>query len=151
MTKKVLVAIDGSEHGWKALDLAADMAEQQGARLIVLHVVPFEPMAEALRAFAAAEHVPLAEEEARFRYARTLGDHLTRSAEARVRGKGLTDVVARTVEGKPSDQILEVARSEGVDMIVMGSRGLSDARALFLGSVSHKVTNHAECTCVTVK
>jgi nucleotide-binding universal stress UspA family protein len=151
MTKKVLVAIDGSEHGWKALDLAADMAEQQGARLIVLHVVPFEPMAEALRAFAAAEHVPLAEEEARFRYARTLGDHLTRSAEARVRGKGLTDVVARTVEGKPSGQILEVARSEGVDMIVMGSRGLSDARALFLGSVSHKVTNHAECTCVTVK
>jgi len=36
-------------------------------------------------------------------------------------------------------------------MIVMGSRGLSDARALFLGSVSHKMTNHAECTCVTVK
>ena len=151
MTKKILAAIDGSEHGWKALDLAADMARQQGARLIVLHVVPFEPMSDALRAFADAEHIPIEEEEARFRYARTLGDHLTRTAEARVRGKGLTDVVGRTIEGKPADQILEVAGSEGVDMIVMGSRGLSDARALFLGSVSHKVANHAECTCVTVK
>ena len=151
MTKKILAAIDGSEHGWKALDLAADLAKQNGAQLIVLHVVPFEPLSEAMRAFAGAEHIPIEEEEARFRYARTLGDHLTRRAEACVRDKGLTDVVGRTVEGKPADQILEVARTKGIDMIVMGSRGLSDTRALFLGSVSHKVANHAACTCVTVK
>jgi nucleotide-binding universal stress UspA family protein len=151
MIKKILAAIDGSDHAWKALDLAADMAKQHGAQLIVLHVVPFEPMSEALRAFATTEHLPIEEEEARLRHARTLGDHLTRSAEARVRDKGLTDVVGRTVEGKPADQILEVARSEGVEMIVIGGRGLSDARALLLGSVSHKVANHAECTCVTVK
>ena len=49
------------------------------------------------------------------------------------------------------DLSLEIADSEDVGMIFMGSRGLSDARALFLGSVSHKVTNHAACTCVTVK
>jgi nucleotide-binding universal stress UspA family protein len=151
MTKKILTAIDGSEHGWKALDLAADIAKQQGAQLIVLHVVPYEPMPEALRAFAEAEHMPLAEEEGRYHYARTLDDQLTRAAEARARGKQLSEVVGRTVEGNPADQILAEAASEGVDMIVMGSRGLSDARALFLGSVSHKVANHAACTCVTVK
>jgi nucleotide-binding universal stress UspA family protein len=151
MIKKILAAIDGSDHAWKALDLAADMAKQCGAQLIVLHVVPFEPISEAMRAFAAAEHIPVEEEEARFRQARTLGDHLTRSAEARARAKGLREVVGRTVEGRAADQILEVAGSEDVDMIVLGSRGLSDARALFLGSVSHKVANHAACTCVTVK
>ena len=58
MAKKILAAIDGSEHAWKALDLAADMAKQSGAQLIVLHVVPYEPMSEALRAFAEAEHMP---------------------------------------------------------------------------------------------
>jgi nucleotide-binding universal stress UspA family protein len=151
MIKKILVAIDGSEHAWKALDLAADMAKQHGAQLIVLHVVPYEPTSEALRAFAEAEHMPVEEEEGRYHFARTLGDHLTRSAEARARAKGLSDVVGRTAEGKPADQILEVTGSEDVDMIFMGSRGLSDARALFLGSVSHKVANHAACTCVTVK
>ena len=34
---------------------------------------------------------------------------------------------------------------------MLGSRGLSDATALFLGSVSHKVANRASCTCITVK
>jgi nucleotide-binding universal stress UspA family protein len=49
MAKKILAAVDGSEHAWKALDLAADMAKQHGAQLVALHVVPFEPMPEALR------------------------------------------------------------------------------------------------------
>jgi nucleotide-binding universal stress UspA family protein len=151
MTGKILVAIDGSEHGWKALDLAADLAKQQGAALIVLHVVPYEPMSDALRAFAKAEHLPLEEEAARFHQARTLGDHLTRAAAARVRERGLSEVVGRVEEGKPAHEILEVARAEHVDMIVIGSRGLSDARALFLGSVSHEVANQARCTCVAVK
>lgn len=151
MIKKILAAIDGSEHAWRALDLAADLAKQHGAQLIMLHVVPVEPISEALRAFAEAEQMPVEEEEGRYRLARMMGDQLTRSAEARVRDKGLSEIVGRTAEGKPADQILEVAGSEDVDMIVMGSRGVSDARALLLGSVSHKVANHAACTCVMVK
>jgi hypothetical protein len=57
----------------------------------------------------------LEEEEGRFHFARTLGDHLTRSAETRARAKGLKDVVGRTVGGKAADQILKVARSEDVE------------------------------------
>ncbi len=151
MSGKIVAAIDGSEHGWKALDLAADLAKERDAELIVLHVVPYEPMSDALRAFARAEHLPLEEEVARFHQTRALGDRLTHAGEARVRERGVTRVVGRTEEGKPSHEILKVARSEDVDMIVIGSRGLSDARALFLGSVSHQVANHARCTCVAVK
>lgn len=148
---KILVAIDGSDHAWKALDLAADLAKLHGARLLVLHVVPYEPMPEALRAFAVAEHIPLDEELGRFHQARTLGDQLTRRAEARAKEKGVSAVESRAAEGKPADQILEHAKGEGVDMIVLGNRGLSQPEALFLGSVSHKVAYHANCTCVTVK
>jgi nucleotide-binding universal stress UspA family protein len=151
MIRKILAALDGSEHAWKALDLAADIAQQHGARLIVLHVVRFEPLPDALRAFAVAERLSVEEEEGRYINARSLGDRLTRSGETRARDKGVGDVVGCTVDGKPAEQILELAGSEGVDMIVMGSRGLSDAKAFFLGSVSHQVANQATCTCVTVK
>lgn len=151
MTSKILVAIDGSDHAWRALDLAADFAKARDAAVVVLHVLPYEPLPEALRAFAAAEHLPIEEENARYHYSRTFGDSLTRSAEQRLRDKGLTKVRGQTAEGRPAETILDIAQGEGVDMIVLGSRGLSDAKALFLGSVSHKVANHAPCTCVTVK
>ena len=151
MSEKILVAIDGSDHAWNALDLAVGFARARDAELVVLHVVPNEPVPEALRAFAKAEHLLYEEERARFHYSRTLGDRLTQSAEQRAREAGLQAVHGRTAEGNPADQILAVAAEEAVDMIVLGSRGLSDAKALFLGSVSHKVANHATCTCVTVK
>ena len=151
MSEKILVAIDGSDHAWKALDLAVEFAHARGMALVVLHVVPNEPIPEALRAFAKAEHLPYEEERARFHSSRALGDRLTQSAEQRARAAGIQAVQGRTAEGNPADQILAVAADEVVDMIVLGSRGLSDAKALFLGSVSHKVANHATCTCVTVK
>ena len=53
--------------------------------------------------------------------------------------------------GNPADEIVEFAKQKQIDLIVMGSRGLSDIKGLFLGSVSHKVSHLAECTCITVK
>jgi nucleotide-binding universal stress UspA family protein len=90
-------------------------------------------MPPALRTFAAAERIPVEEEFARLHQARALGE-------------GVTSVPSRTAE-----QILEVAGAEEVEMIFLGSRGLSKPEARFLGSVSHKVADHAGCTCVTVK
>ena len=40
MFKTILVAVDGSDHSWKALDLATEMAKNHGARLHILHVIP---------------------------------------------------------------------------------------------------------------
>ncbi|HEX6144811.1 MAG TPA: universal stress protein [Geminicoccaceae bacterium] len=151
MSETILVAIDGSDHAWKALDLAAEIAKNRSARLFIVHVVPYEPMPESLRAFARAENMPVEEEEARFHYARIVGDELTRVAEDRARKAGAGEVVARAAEGRPADQILAQADAEGASMILMGSRGLSDAKALLLGSVSHKVANRATCTCIAVK
>ena len=54
-------------------------------------------------------------------------------------------------DGDPASTILRVAKGLDADMIVLGSRGLGDAKGLLLGSVSHKVAHFAECTCVSVK
>ena len=151
MIKKILAAIDGSDHAWKALNLATDMAKLHQAKLVILHVVPEQDISEAIRQFADAEHVPLEEERARYRDARTLGDSLTRWAEAWVRSNGLTAVSAQTAEGKPADVILKIAKSETADTIVLGGRGVGYVSGMLLGSVSHKVANLADVTCVVVK
>ena len=48
----------------------------------------------------------------------------------------------------PSSLLLETAK--GADLIVVGSRGLSAAKAAVLGSVSHQVTLHATCPVVVI-
>ncbi len=151
MDKKFLVAIDGSDHGWKALDLATDLAKASNAELLILHVVPHEPMPEVLTQFARAEGFSIEEEKGRYYESRRIGDAITAEAEARMRKAGFERFDKRVAEGNPADQIVSVASAEGVDMIFLGSRGLSDLKGLLAGSVSHKVMHLAPCTCVAVK
>ncbi len=151
MNKKFLVAIDGSDHGWKALDLAADLAKSSGAELIVLHVVPYEPMPDGLAEFAKAEGFSVEEETGRYHEGRRIGDQIATQAEARVRESGLERVSSRVEEGNPADRIVAVAGSEGADMVFIGSRGLGEIKGLLMGSVSHKLIQLAPCACVVVK
>ncbi len=151
MSKKFLVAVDGSEHGWKALDLASDLTNVSDAELAILHVVAYEPMPEGLAHYAEAEGIPIEEERGRYHDSRKLGDKITSDAEARARKNRVSRVTTRVAEGNPADQIVAFANSEGADMVFLGSRGLGDIKGLLMGSVSHKVMHLAPCTCVAVK
>jgi len=64
---------------------------------------------------------------------------------------GVKDVKLVVRNGDPARQTVDYAKDAKVDMIVMGSKGLSDIQGLLLGSVSHKVSHLAPCTCVTVR
>ena len=151
MGRKYLVAVDGSQHGWKALSVASELAKQMRAELLILHVVPYERLPDALKEFASVENIPVEEASARYHLDREIGDAITREAEARARGRDVEKVTARVAEGNPVEKILELAQAEGVSMIIVGSRGLSDASSLLMGSVSHKVVHLAPCTCLAVK
>ena len=151
MSKKFLVAVDGSDHGWKALDLATDLAAVSDAELIILHVVSYEPMPEGVQQYAKIEGIPIEELKAQFHYSKTIGDRITSEAEARARKNGLDRVTTQVAEGSPANQIVALARSKGADMVFLGSRGFGDASGLLMGSVSHKVMHLAPCTCVAVK
>ncbi len=60
-------------------------------------------------------------------------------------------VETRLKQGVPAEELLRAAVDEKVDLIVLGSRGLSQVRAFFLGSVSDKVSHHARCPVLIVK
>ena len=177
MIKRVLVAVDGSEHAARALELACEVASRFGGELIALHVVPDKPLSEAERQMAevefsaevargfdltrfaeARDDVRLmsqrlteqaAETAHRFRVA--LGERLMEEARARAHQQAVPSVRAVVREGDPAAAILNVAGEEHADIIVMGRRGLGDLAGLLLGSVSHKVAHLAECACLTVR
>lgn len=61
------------------------------------------------------------------------------------------DARTLTVEGPPADKILEVAEDEGVDLIIVGNKGMTGARRFLLGSVPNQVSHNAPCNVLIVK
>jgi nucleotide-binding universal stress UspA family protein len=53
--------------------------------------------------------------------------------------------------GKPAEEILQVARDEAVDLIVMGTHGRTGLRHVLLGSIAETVVRTAPCPVFTVK
>jgi nucleotide-binding universal stress UspA family protein len=175
MFKKILCPIDGSDHARKALDLAIDIAKMYAAELIILHVPHRSENFEALQRFAEVEglthHVSTELDRLRSMDFRVgvlnegairdsgisprllieVGQHIVDQARDYAKDGGLKNVDVRVEGGDPASRILQSIDDEKVDCVVMGSRGLGELKGLFLGSVSHKVANHAPCTCIAVK
>jgi nucleotide-binding universal stress UspA family protein len=61
------------------------------------------------------------------------------------------DFSTDTVEGPAAEAILRVAKLEGCDLIIMGSRGLGMVQGLLLGSVSYRVLHHATIPVLIVQ
>ncbi len=144
MFSRILVAVDGSPFSERALECAVDLAKKYTSKLIIVHVV--------LRRFYAvtpseagvlATTVFVKEMEAE-------GKEIISKAEAYAKNEG-ADYECRLLQGVPAEEIIKTARSENVDLIVMGSRGLTEVRAFLLGSVSDKVSHHAKCPTLIVK
>ena len=151
MNKKFLAAVDGSEHGWKALDWATHLAIVSNAELLILHVIPNEPIPEGLKKFAEVEGLSSQEVEARHHLSRTIGDKIAREAETRARAGGFERVETEVAEGNPANEIVAMAQETAADMLFVGSRGHGDVKSLLMGSVSHKVMHLVSCSCVAVK
>ena len=149
MIRSVLVAVDGSEPGERAVDLASGIAAKCDAALTLLHVQAHHAhggVPKDLEDYVRIEHVELTESEM-MRQAR---EDLLRRAEARAREAGAETVSTALEVGDPAGVIAEYAKANAVDLIVMGRRGLGAIGGLLLGSVSHKVTQLAPCACMTV-
>jgi nucleotide-binding universal stress UspA family protein len=148
MVKKILVATDGSGHARKAVAYATDIASKYKAKIYLMHVVQEPKIPEGIIEFVKDEHI---QESPTYVYLQTLGEKILGAAEREVRETGIDEVESVVTQGDPAERILEFAKQNAIDMIVMGSRGLGKVESLFLGSVSNRVCHLAESTCVTVK
>ncbi|GAA4853324.1 universal stress protein [Paenibacillus vulneris] len=139
MYSKILVAYDGSELSRKALEHAKRLAAA-AAEIEVLHVyyVPALIIGEAVLTTPQMqknyyEHELAVDEEIK----RLISD--------------LPSAKSIIKQGQPAKTIVEHARDNGNDLIVIGSRGLSALDELFLGSTSHNVVQHAGIPVLVVK
>lgn len=176
MFSRILIATDGSPHAEKAVEVGADIASKYGAAVIVVHVLLGGEVSESLSRLAEVENmVPpespdvsgrigatemgavgyrarTAEDEARsYRVLNAIGERILGTSQAIAQEHGARNVKTRVADGDPTKEILKAAEEEKADLIVCGARGLSDLRALMLGSVSHKLSHLAPVTCITVR
>jgi nucleotide-binding universal stress UspA family protein len=177
MFKTILTATDGSDHSGLAVALAADLAAKYDAKLVLLNVVDNRELTPTQKHLADVEYgemlrakVPSAKIENMpgmgfqgvrpviIEYAginahirETLAEGILKKAVARAKAKGAKTIDTRVEFGDAAPSIIAVAKDIDADLIVLGSRGLSDLKGLLLGSVSHKVANLAEVPVITVK
>ena len=144
MFHRILVAIDGSPHGARALTEAVQLAGQNRARLTIVTSVP-DPASWLLVGGADGGTIDQAAllEETESEYRELLEQAVAAVPED-------ISVTSRLLRGRPSDRILEELQEGDHDLLVMGSRGRGNVRSLVLGSVSHHVLNAAPSAVLIV-
>jgi nucleotide-binding universal stress UspA family protein len=146
----ILLAVDGSNYSHRAARLLARLPFKEELKITVLHVVDLAALTQpaALTPLAALKYGQLMRRDIQ-RHLRT-----AKRLAARTAGR-LTTRWPRTkgvvVRGEPAEQIIARAKREKADLILLGSRGVSDIRGFLLGSVSHKVATYAPCPVLVVK
>jgi len=132
---KILVPVDGSKGANSAAALASTLAVDTGASLTLLYVLDSAASAIGLASLS-QEEVESAK--------RSVSESAF-AAALKAMGDKEPPVQKEVRLGHPAQDIIDFAAEEKVDLIIMGSRGLSPMEGLVLGSVSTKVLHHAPC------
>jgi nucleotide-binding universal stress UspA family protein len=136
LIRTILIPTDFSECSEAAFQLAASVARDYSARLIVLHVYP-PPL----------DH---SEEVAR-RQPETYEDSLWRSLKTIQAPDLKYDIDYQLVEGDAAGEVIRVAAERACDLIVMGTHGRMGLERVLLGSVAESVIRQAACPVLTTK
>jgi len=136
--ERTLVPVDFSDNSRRALELARSLAADGGS-ITVVHVVHNPTLA----GLSASEHLRLFSEEP------TLPDKIRGEMEEWMQGQPFD---ARVTEADDvATGILEVAKSEEADMIIVGARGQSAFEHYLTGSVAEKLVRTSPIPVITVK
>ena len=143
-----MVGVDGSPDSLHAVEFFSSLPLQRGLRIILLGVVkPFRFPSAALRFLRG----PLRAAQAELHQEWKEGMEAVLAHAASGITGDVDHVGQHVVFGNPAEEIVSTAIERGADLIVIGARGLSEARRLLLGSVSEKVLSASRCPVLVVK
>ncbi|HED14359.1 MAG TPA: universal stress protein [Gammaproteobacteria bacterium] len=147
MYNKILVALDGSEHALKALHTAIALSLRCEAELLLFHALQ-------LRVLRPDYEVTMVTSNARQVYsklAREQAEDIVQKGLYAAKDADLKAVTSMIREGRPARTIIEVVKEENIELLVIGTRGLTGLREITMGSVAHKVTVASPCPVLIVK
>jgi nucleotide-binding universal stress UspA family protein len=136
MFETILVPVDGSAHGKRAVDTAVELAECHGSSVLLLHVIRDLALPKEILDMMAAGEVTAS----RRQILEDSAEIILNSARIKFENAGIEDVRGEFVIGDPAHRILEYAGQNHVDLIVLGHRGLGPNEGL-LGGVARKIVN----------
>lgn len=142
MFKKILCPVDFSEFTPEVIKYAIDIAKKYGSDLHVMHVVPNMTYFTPYESFLTPENLIAVE--------KNIQDDVERSFTKLLKGD---DVPTRRVikAGVPFVEIIDYAKSENVDLIVMGTHGHSAIEHILIGNVAEKVVRKSPCPVMTIR
>jgi nucleotide-binding universal stress UspA family protein len=142
-TKKILLAVDGSEESARAATAAFEIAEMTKSKLFIVHIVP-TPIVKQIALMTDGNM-----EEILVKYA-TKGERLLEGVKAAAAEYSL-DIELVLDRGSPSERILALTKEHGADLIIMGSRGVTSSSRAGIGSSSERVLLDSEVPILIVK
>ena len=140
--QEILVPLDFSPHSAKAMEQAIELAKLFEGRLHLLHCYPACVGTVSTYGIAVPESFHKECREAAVVEIRQWAD--------KVKAAGV-EVETTVSPSLPADAIVRTAQEIGANLIVMGSRGLTGLKHVFLGSVAERTLRTAPCAVLTVK
>ena len=139
-TKKILVPLDGSKNSIRGLDMAIHLARQSQGVVVALTV-------KSVPGIYAIHPLGFLDFNSTKEIKKTLDDAKLRAAK-----KGIK-LISKALSGDPGYDIARFANNKknGIDLVVIGARGRSSAKELFLGSVSNYVLHKSKKPVLVVK
>lgn len=135
---RILVCYDGSKYSDAALRQACDLAKRYDASLTIMHVIEKTKKSDVL---AGGEYTRILRNYAKSAMGR---------AEKIAKDSDVEPKIV-TKEGNVASEIVQFAKSNKTDLIVVGSKGLGAVLQFLLGSVSSKIAHHSMCSVLIVK
>ncbi len=139
MYKRILLAVDGSEHSIRAAKEAVKIASSsKDCTVELVYVADFAKAKTEVLHSQSTEEL----EHARRSRLRPVEDFMK---------ENLVNYEVKVLRGEPGPAIVEYANDEEFDLAILGSRGLNRLQEMVLGSVSHKVVKRVNCPVLIVK
>ena len=141
--KHILAAVDMTEESTQVLDEARRLATDHKARLSILSVV--KPLTQVYGGLDMAAYT-----QATVNFEREALAQVLAQLKGMAGKLGVNEQDMHVSIGSPATQIVEVAKDQGADLIVVGSHG-RHGLGLLLGSTANGVLHHANCDVLTIR